>query len=207
MIKYLRKLTFLSSLILLWCNVGIADSISEFEMAGAKLKIGILEVMTIEQIEENLEGTDSYDEKYFRVKYIPDPTKFKNLNFEEYYLTIDSSNEIYPIVAISAIKWFDTDFDKCVEQQNMYADKLEKIFGIKKEILPIQDFSHKYGTGSKWRPIIYEHPNFKKIKSDTASVLCYHYGTSPENDLYGKDNLKINLLTREYADVITVKRN
>jgi hypothetical protein len=36
-------------------------------------------------------------------------------------------------------------------------------------------------------------------------VLCYHYGTSPENDLFGSDNLKINILTREYADAITVK--
>ena len=28
---------------------------------------------------------------------------------------------------------------------------------------------------------------------------------SPENDLFGDDNLKINILTREYADAITVK--
>ena len=52
---------------------------------------------------------------------------------------------------------------------------------------------------------IFEHPNFKTLKSDTASILCYHYGTSPENDLYGEDNLKINILTREYADLITVE--
>ena len=125
--------------------------------------------------------------------------------FDEYYLTIDSSDENLPIVAVTAIEWFKTDFDACIKKQNQYANKYEKIFKIKKEVLPIQDFSDKYGPGSKWRPIIFERPNFQTIKSDTASVLCYHYGTSPENDLFGEDNLKINVLTREYADAITVK--
>ena len=189
----------------MWCNVSFADTISDYEMAGAKLKISILEIMTIDQIKENIIGVDSYDPKYFQIKYIPDINKYQNLDFNEYYLTIDSSDEIYPIASITAIKWFKTDFDACTKEQNIYANKFERIFGIKKEVHPIKDFSDKYGPGSKWRAIIYERPNFQKIKSDTASVLCYHYGTSPENDLFGSDNLKINILTREYANTITIK--
>ena len=201
----MKKLSLYVFLGLLWCNIGFADTISHYEMAGAKLKISILEIMTVDQIEENVIGVDSYDPKYFQVKYVPDINKYQNLDFNEYYLTIDSSNEIYPIVSVTAIKWFKTDFDACTKEQNIYANKFERIFGIKKEIHPIKDFSDRYGPGSKWRAIIYERPNFQRMKSDTASVLCYHYGTSPENDLFGSDNLKINILTREYADAITVK--
>jgi len=201
----MKKLSLYVFLGLSWCNLGFADTISDYEMAGAKLKISILEIMTVDQIEENLISVDSYDPKYFQIKYVPDTTKYQNLDFNEYYLTIDSSDEIYPIVAVSAIKWFKTDFDACTKEQNIYANKFERIFGIKKEIHPIKDFSDRYGPGSKWRAIIYERPNFQRMKSDTASVLCYHYGTSPENDLFGSDNLKINILTREYADAITVK--
>ena len=201
----MKKLSLYDFLGLPWCNLGFADTISDYEMAGAKLKISILEIMTVDQIEENLISVDSYDPKYFQIKYVPDTTKYQNLDFNEYYLTIDSSDEIYPIVAVSAIKWFKTDFDACTKEQNIYANKFERIFGIKKEIHPIKDFSDRYGPGSKWRAIIYEKPNFQRLKSDTASVLCYHYGTSPENDLFGSDNLKINILTREYANTITIK--
>ena len=201
----MKKLSLYVFLVLMWCNVGFADAISEYEMAGAKLKISILEIMTVEQVAENLHSRDWADEKYLHIKYVPDASKYQNLEFNEYYLTIDSSDENFPIVSVTAIEWFKTDFDACMKKQNIYANKFERIFRIKKEILPIADFSDKYGPGSKWRPIIFEHPNFQTIKSNTASVLCYHYGTSPENDLFGEDNLKINILTREYADAITVK--
>ena len=201
----MKKLSLYVFLVLMWCNVGFADAISEYEMAGAKLKISILEIMTVEQVAENLHSRDWADEKYLHIKYVPDASKYQNLEFNEYYLTIDSSDENFPIVSVTAIEWFKTDFDACMKKQNIYANKFERIFRIKKEILPIADFSDKYGPGSKWRPIIFERPNFQTIKSNTASVLCYHYGTSPENDLFGEDNLKISILTREYADAITVK--
>ena len=203
--KLMKKLSLFVFLVLMWCNVGFADAISEYEMAGAKLKISILEIMTEEQVVENLHSRDWADEKYLHIKYVPDSSIYQNLEFNEYYLTIDSSDENLPIVSVTAIEWFKTDFDACMKKQNIYANKFERIFRIKKEILPIADFSDKYGPGSKWRPIIFEHPNFQTIKSNTASVLCYHYGTSPENDLFGEDNLKIYILTREYADAITVK--
>ena len=201
----MKKLLAILVLGLFWWNLSFADTISEYEMAGAKLKISIFEIMTAEQVVENVEHRSWADEKYIIIKYVPDASKYQNLEFDEYTLTVDSSDENLPIVAITAIKWFKTDFDACIKKQNQYANKYEKIFKIKKEVLPIQDFSDKYGPGSEWRPIIFERPNFKRLKSDTASVLCYHYGTSPENDLFGEDNLKINILTREYADAITVK--
>ena len=200
----MKKLSLYIFLVLMWCNVCYSE-ISDYEMAGAKLNISILEIMNVDQVAENVISRDERDEKYFHIKYVPDATKYQNLEFNEYYVTIDSSDEIFPIVAITAIEWFKIDFDACLKKQIIYANKFEKIFRMKKEIHPISDFSDRYGSGSKWRPIIFEHPNFQTIKSDTASILCYHYGTSPENDLYGEDNLKINILTREYADLITIK--
>ena len=201
----MKKLYLHVFLVLMWCNVGFADAISEFEIGSAKLGKSILEVMTVDQVTENIVNRRDDVKQYVMIKYIPDASIYQNLEFDEYYLTIDVNDEIFPIVGITALIWFKTDFDACIKKQNQYANKYEKIFKIKKEVHPIQDFSDKYGPGSEWRPIIFERPNFKTIKSDTASVLCYHYGTSPENDLFGEDNLKINILTREFADAITVK--
>ena len=59
----------------MWCNVCFSE-ISDYEMAGAKLRISILEIMTVDQIEENVIGADSYDPKYFQVKYVPDINKY-----------------------------------------------------------------------------------------------------------------------------------
>ena len=201
----MKKLYLHVFLVLMWCNVGFADAISEFEIGSAKLGKSILEVMTVDQVTENIVNRRDDVKQYVMIKYIPDASIYQNLEFDEYYLTIDVNDEIFPIVGITALIWFKTDFDACIKKQNQYANKYEKIFKIKKEVHPIQDFSDKYGLNAKWRPIIFEHPNFQTIKSNTASVLCYHYGTSPENDMFGEDNLKINVLTREYADAITVK--
>jgi len=201
----MKKLSLYIFLGLLWCNVGFADAISKYEIGSAKLGISILEIMTVDQVAENVAGKTAA-EGYISIKYVPDTSTYQNLEFDEYYLTIDTNDENLSIVGITAMIWFKTDFDACIKKQNEYAKKYEKIFKIKKEVLPIQDFSDKYGPGSKWRPIIFEHPNFKRIKSNTASVLCYHYGTFPENDLFGKDNLKISVLTRKYADAITIDK-
>ena len=199
----MKKLLAIVVLGLMWNNVSFADSISKYEVAGAKLKKSILKIMNLEQVIENLVSKDSRNEKYITVSYVPDTSKYQNLEFEKYYLTINSDDEAFPIVAISII--MNIDFNSCIKKQDQYAKKYERVFKIKKEIHPIQDFSDKYGPGSKWRAIIFERQNFKTLKSDTASVLCYGYGNSPKNELYGEDNLKINLLTREYADMITVK--
>ena len=105
------------------------------------------------------------------------------------------SNDELKIASFTAMEYLPNDFEGCVKKQNIYANKFEKILRIKKEIIPIRDFSDLYGAGSKWRAIIFEYP----VKANTASVLCYHYGDFPD-----QNNLKVSVLTREYADSITV---
>ena len=119
-VSFMKKLSLYIILGLMWCKGGFADTISDYEMAGAKLKISILEIMTVDQVGENVIGIDSYDPKYFRIKYVPDASKYQNLDFDEYYVTVDSSDEIYPIVSVTAIKWFKTDFDACIKDKENF---------------------------------------------------------------------------------------
>ena len=101
----MKKLSLYIFLVLMWCNVCFSE-ISDYEMAGAKLNISISEIMNADQVAENVISRDERDEKYFHIKYVPDATKYQNLEFDEYYLTIDSSDENFPIVAVTAIEWF-----------------------------------------------------------------------------------------------------
>ena len=82
----MKKLLGIVVLGFLWCNLSFADAISEYEMAGAKLKISILEIMTEEEVVENLESRSWADEKYLIIKYDPDTSKYQNLEFDQYHL-------------------------------------------------------------------------------------------------------------------------
>ena len=193
----MKKLSIIFIFLLSFQNISSADTISEYEVAGLKLGKSITEIMTIEKIIESVVQR-SEDERYFTVEYVPNTSIFPNLDFETYYIAIDMINEELKIVSFTGLKWFDNNFEGCMKKQNKYANKFERIFRIKKEILPIRDFSDKYGPGSKWRAIIFEYP----VKANTASVLCYHYGDFPD-----QNNLKVSVLTREYADSITIDQN
>ena len=175
----MKKLSLIIFFLLTLQNLSYADTISEYEEAGLKLGKSILEVMTFEKIIESVVER-SKDERYLTVEYVPDTSVYPSIDFN-YYLT--------------AMEYLPNDFEGCVKKQNIYANKFEKILRIKKEIIPIRDFSDLYGAGSKWRAIIFEYP----VKANAASVLCYHYGDFPE-----ENNLKINFFTRDYADSITI---
>ena len=63
-------------------NISSADSISDYEVAGLKLGKSIIEVMSIEEIIDNLVQR-SDDERYMTIKYVPDKSIYSNLDFND----------------------------------------------------------------------------------------------------------------------------
>ena len=184
----------------------LLPDIDQYKIAGVSLGSSILDVMSENEIIDNTVQRSSHGDQYFIINYNKDFSNFPETNnFDKIYFTIDIDDENFSIVAITMHKSYGTDFNSFKKDQKLLANKYEKIFKIKKEELPEKDFSSRYGTGSRWKAIIFEKPNFKIIKSNTASVLCYHYGMSTENELHGQDNLKVNILDRKFADAATVK--
>ena len=202
----MKKIIILFILILFKTN--LYSEISQFKIAGASLRQSILDIMTEDEIIKNaaLANQSENSDRYAIVLYDKNLNNLPEAkNYGMIYFTIDLYDENLPIVGITLFKVYGTDFNSCMKEQKLIAQKYEKIFKIKKEEFPIKDFSDKYGPGSKWKAIVFEKPNFKTIKSDTASILCYHYGMSKENELYGEDNLKVNIFTRDYANAITIR--
>ena len=202
----MKKIIILFILILFKTN--LYSEISQFKIAGASLRQSILDIMTEDEIIKNaaLANQSENSDRYAIVLYDKNLNNLPEAkNYGMIYFTIDLYDENLPIVGITLFKVYGTDFNSCMKEQKLIAQKYEKIFKIKKEEFPIKDFSDKYGPGSKWKAIVFEKPNFKTIKSDTASILCYHYGMSKENELYGEDNLKVNIFTRDYANAISIR--
>ena len=189
----MKKLSLVIIFLLTFQNISLADTISEYEEAGLKLGKSILEIMTMDKIIESIVQKEG--EKYVTVEYVPDTSIYPSIDFDYYLITFDMRNEDLKIISFTAMEYFPDDFEGCMKKQKIYANKFERIFRIKKEVIPIKDFSDLYGPGSKWSAIIFEYP----VKANTASVLCYLYGDSPETN-----NLKINVISREYADSITI---
>ena len=55
----MNKLSLYIFLVLMWCNIAFGK-ISNYQMAGAKLNISILEIMTADQVAENVLGKNYY---------------------------------------------------------------------------------------------------------------------------------------------------
>ena len=191
----MKKFLGFSVLGLLWCTTSSADTISDYEVGGLKLGKSLYELMTQEEMIENIVNV-SENEQYYTATYIPNIFTYPDLDFGLYMATFDINDEELKIVSFFAFEEFPNDFEGCMKKQNIIANKFEKIFKIKKEDLGILDISEKYGEGSKWRPIIFEY----RIKRNTASVLCYHYADQPD-----RNNIKVTVHARKYADYITVK--
>ena len=202
----MKKIIILFIIVLFKTN--LYSEISQYKIAGASLRQSILDIMTKDEIFKNgsFANQSVNSTRYLSILYDKNLNNFPEAkNYGMIYFTIDRYNGNLPIVGITLIKEYGTDFNSCMKEQKLIAQKYEKIFKIKKEELPEKDISHLYGPGSKWKAIIFEKPNFKTIKSDTASVLCYHYGMSEENTLQGRDTLNVNIFTRDYADARTVR--
>ena len=61
---------------LLWCNAGLSNSIFKYEKVGFKLKKSLLEIITIDDINEELVPITPHGEisdKFVGVFYIPNP--------------------------------------------------------------------------------------------------------------------------------------
>ena len=68
-----------------------------------------------------------------------------------------------------------------------------KLFNLKPEDYGI---APKPSGPGKWRAVIFEYTPRK----ETSSILCYHFQDDPE-----RNNLKMGVLTREFANYISVK--
>ena len=190
----MKKLLIYLFLILFYPSISFANSISEYEVGGLRLGKSLLDVITEDEIKENMIPTTSGADKFVTTLYIANIFTYPDLDFGLYAVTFKVNDKKYKIYGFYAIELFENDFKGCLKKQDQLTKELAKKFGIKPYDWGIDE---KPSTRKgKWRAVIFDFP----IPSDTASVLCYHFEDEPE-----RDNLKLGILTREYADFITVK--
>ena len=108
------KKLFLYVFLILFCpSISSADTISEYEVGGLQLGKSLYELMSQEEIIENVVNV-SENQKYYTVSYIPNIFIYSDLDFGLYMATFDIDDEELKIVSFFAFEYFKNDFEGCL---------------------------------------------------------------------------------------------
>ena len=190
--NFLVKILFLILFSIFQFNLSHADSIKNYEKGGLKLGKSLLELMTLDEIIEGLNPI-SKGEDYIATVYIPNPFTYPD-ELGMYLVVFDPEDEDFKITGFYLFEDFPNDFEGCMKKQDEYVKTNSKLFNLKPADYGVQP---KPGGSGKWRAVIFEYPR----KKETSSVLCYHFEDKPE-----RNNLKMGVLTRKFADYISVSQ-
>ena len=173
-------------------SLSTAESIKNYEKGGLKLGKSLLEVMTMDEIIEGLNPISKGDD-YIATTYIPNPFTYPD-EIGLYLVIFDPDDEKFNIQGFYLFESFPNDFEGCMKKQDEYVKANSIFFNLK----PVDyGVTPKPNGPGKWRAVIFEYPRLK----ETSSVLCYHFEDDPE-----RNNLKMGVLTRKFADYISVKQ-
>ena len=190
----LKKLSLYVFLGLMFCNVSNAGSIKDYEKGGLKLGGSLLDLMYEDEIKENYYPI-THGDKFTSVMYIPNVFTYPE-EVGLYLVVVKPNDKNYTIHGFYLFEDFPNDFEGCMKKQDEYMKINTKLFNLKPEdygIAPHPDPS----TNGKWRAVIFEYSPPK----ETSSILCYHFEDEPE-----RNNLKMGVLTREFANHISVRQ-
>ena len=188
----MKKILFIIFTSLIWCNVSNSESIRDYEKGGLKLGGSLLDLMYEDEIKENFHSI-THGDKFTSVMYIPNVFTYPE-EIGLYFVIVKPNDKNYTIHGFYLFEDFPNDFEGCMKKQDEYVKKNTKIFNLK----PV-DYGVKPRPGGpgKWRSVIFEYTPPK----ETSSVLCYHFEDDPE-----RNNLKMGVLTREFANYISVRQ-
>ncbi len=179
-LNLMKKLSLYIFLVLIWCNVGIAEEISEIKVEGMSIGDSLLEYFTEEEIQEaTVPGV--YPDK-FEVTY----NIKKTFRYDFITVTYKFNDKKYKIYGISTGLKFSNDIQDCYKEQN----EIVKEISINWKHWGILPFEKK--NNSTYKPV-----TFEDRKGDAISISCYYF---PENT--ASNNLKISLDSREFKNYL-----
>ena len=190
----MKKLSLYIFLVLMWCNVSNAGSIKDYEKGGLKLGGSLLDLMHEDEIRENFYPI-THGDKFTSVIYIPNMFIYPE-EVGLYMVVVKPNDKNYTIHGFYLFEDFPNDFEGCMKKQDEYMKINTKLFNLKPDDLGIEPHPNPSIVG-KWRAVIFEYSQPK----ETSSILCYHFEDEPE-----RNNLKMGVLTREFANHISVRQ-
>ena len=178
----MKKLLAYIYISLMFCNVGVAEKISDFEIDGISIGDSLLQYMTKEEIlsnqEESNEAYKALGNQIFFEVY-KEPTD-NDIDFISFFVKSNDKNFI--IQAIYATKTYQNDIDQCFARKNKITEQYDKEFkSLKKRS---QKGKILYDPSGKSYLV---RSTYEFINGDLIAIECYDYDKSFQKN-YGYQN-------------------
>ena len=166
----------------MWCNVGFAEEISDFELDGIRIGDTLLQYMSEEEIisqqKESNEAYKNLGEQIFFEVYMRSTDN--SIDFKSFFVKANDKNFI--IQAIYATKTYENNVDQCFTRLKKITKQYDENFKSLKKKSEKSKILYDPSGKSYLKRTIYKFKN-----GDLIAIECYDFDESFQKD-YGYQN-------------------
>ena len=172
--EIMNKLALYVLLVLMWCNVGFAADISDFEIDGISVGDSALKYLDEEEIKKEIK------ESIYMYDYLKEPEKFGHIAIRNglkkysFITLVVSINDEYIIEDISgniaSTITSNKELDNCLKEMQEIEKEFSQIFNKYEKFENISDHPIDPTGGSKVHYIEYQFEN-----GDSAQIQCFDF--------------------------------
>ena len=178
----MKKISLYVFLVLMWCNVGVAEEISDFELDGISIGDTLLKYMSEEEIisqqKESNKAYKNLGKQIFFEVYMGSTDN--TIDFKSFFVKSNDKNFI--IQAIYATKTYENNVDQCFTRLKKITKQYDENFkSLKKKSEKLKILYDPSGKSYLKRTI------YKFKNGDLIAIECYDFDESFQKD-YGYQN-------------------
>ena len=189
----MKKLSLYIFLVLMWCNVGVADDIKNFEIEGMRVGESALNYFTKEEIENGKQLQQYPGSDRYIISNI-----FEHTNFEKFvqiqinYLKDDAE---YGMGGILGSSPYD-DIKLCLKDKDVMENKMDKFFDVPVKQTATQDKYYDQTGNSK------THITQYSLKNGLVLITCDDWSTKMTNEENLRDIISVNLIGEDFKNFL-----
>ena len=184
----MKKLLGIVVLGLLWCNVGVADDIRDFEIEGISIGDSVLGFYTEKSLKQDTQYF--YSDKKWGTVGIYNSDEYDRIQF-----TYNTNNNSYKIHGLAGVLTFHNNIDGCKQKMKKIVNEVESIFGNN---VNKQTGSSKRSHDKSGKSIMY-YNDFEFRDKSTINIYCTDWSKEMTDQNDWRDELKVSLYSAEFS--------
>ena len=192
----MKKISLYILLVLIWCHVGLADDIKNFEIEGMRVGESALNYFTKEEIENGRQPQQYPGSDRYIISNI-----FEHKNFEKYvqiqinYLKDDAEYHMGGILGSSPYD----DIKLCLKDKDVMENKMDKFFDVPAKQTATQDKHYDQTGNSK------THITQYFLKNGLVLITCDDWSTKMTNEENLRDIISVNLIGEDFKNFLATE--
>ena len=184
-VNFMKKISLYILPVLIWCHIGLADDIKNFEIEGMRVGESALNYFTKEEIENGKQPQQYPGSDRYIISNI-----FEHKNFEKFiqiqinYLKDDAEYRMGGILGSSPYD----DIKLCLKDKDVMENKMDKFFDNPVKQTAIQNKNYDQTGNSKTYITQYS------LKNGLVLITCDDWSTKMTNEENLRDIISVNLI-------------